>query len=410
MLLHWIWLAQLKLNTAQKLTLLDRFGDAEDIYYASREPHFAAEEITAQMAEVVTGTDLTDAQKILDDCVEKGIRVLTFRDAAYPERLRNIDEPPVVLYCRGILPDFEQQPVIAAVGTRKASAYGLTTAKRFGGQIAACGALLVSGGAGGIDTMAMEGALEVGRPVVGILGCGVDVVYPKTNRKLFERILENGCLLSEFPPETPPHPWNFPVRNRILSGISCGSLIVEAPEASGALITARLAMEQGRDVFVVPGNVDVASCAGSNALLREGAIAVFNGWDVVREYAALWPAAVRDASATYPFTAAPQDKPTMVAQKSTIPAKEKLPEVKNGKKPIDNEENSHYSVLDTPNATLSEDERTVLACLTAQPQLADAVIADTGLPAGKVLSALTTLALKGLAVNYPGRRVALKKG
>ena len=416
MLVHWIWLAQLpKVQLQQKYDLLERYGDAEDLYYASREMRFAPEGLTEQQLQALCETELTEAQGILEVCRNDGIRLLVLTDTAYPARLRATQQPPLVLYCKGRLPEFDKQPVIAAVGTRKASIYGMATAKSFGAQIAACGALVVSGCAGGIDAMAMEGALETGAAVVGVLGCGVDVVYPKSNRKLLERVLEQGCLLSEYPPKTPPYRWNFPARNRILSGISNGVLVVEAPASSGALITAELAVEQGRDVYVVPGNVGVASCAGSNALLREQGIAVFSGWDVVRDYATQWPNAVRDASAQFPAiaTVPPMaEKPALVAQKTEVPGKQKLTKAENDKKDIDNGKNKHYSVLDTAtaNIALTQDEQTVLACLTAEPQLTDAIIGKAGLPSGKVLSALTTLALKGLAANHPGRRVSLKKG
>ena len=289
MLLYWIWFAQItKVSAHMKQVLLQHFRDPEDIYYADEPAFSQIPGLTEDGIASMMDKDLQQAQKIIADCKAKGIQVLTYADRQYPTRLYNIYDPPMVLYFTGVLPDWEAVPLIGVVGTRKATAYGLTTAKRFGNQICACGALVVSGGATGIDSMAMEGALEAGGPVVRVLGCGVDVVYPAGNRRLFSKVIANGCLISEYPPEEPAVAWHFPQRNRIITGMSNGLLVVEAPEKSGALNSARHAMEQGRDVFAVPGNVDVAACSGSNALL-EDAIAALSGWHVVRQYEAQYP-------------------------------------------------------------------------------------------------------------------------
>ncbi len=237
MLIHWIWLAtRPDLPDRVKAALLERFYDAEDLYFADSA---AFEDLSPEARASLGDKDLKEAQKILDACMKRGIGILSFRDAGYPARLKNIADPPVVLYYKGRLPDFDGLPLIGVVGTRRASAYGLTVAKRMGYQIAACGGVVVSGMAFGIDGVAMAAALTAGMPVVGVLGCGADIVYPPSNRALFADTEKNGCILTEFPPGTPPGKWNFPRRNRIISGLSCGVLVVEAPERSGALITAR---------------------------------------------------------------------------------------------------------------------------------------------------------------------------
>lgn len=303
----------------------------------------------------------------------------------------------MVLYYRGCLPDWETVPVIGIVGTRKASPYGLNIALELGSQISRCGGLIVSGGADGIDTQALEGALQAGKRVVAVLGFGADVVYPAKNRGLLDRITQQGCLLTEYEPGTPAYSWNFPKRNRIISGLSNGVLVIEAPQRSGALSTARYAREQGRDLFVVPGNIDSVTCQGSNALLREQALPVFTGWDVLQEYACLYPQTVCRVSPTPTPACA-------VAQTPVYPRPGKVSD----KKSIDNPEKSHYSVLEKTTADLSDAEQLVLGKLTASPQPVDEVIAQTELPAAKVLSVLTMLALKGLASNHPGNRVSLK--
>jgi DNA processing protein len=244
--------------------------------------------------------------------------------------------------------------------------------------------------------------LDAGCPVIGVLGCGVDVVYPRHNRKLFEAVVQNGCLISEYPPEAQGIPWHFPARNRIISGMSNGTLIVEAPKVSGALITARWALEQGRDVFVVPGNINTITCEGSNALLQEGAMPVFSGWDVVRNYEVLYPGKLQKTVKSP--SPAPETAPAKVAQSVQIP---KLGEDRR-KKIIDNEENSTYSVLENKKPALSDEEQAVLAQLTCDPREASEVIAKLEMSSGKVMSVLTTLTIKGLAVKYPGGRFSLK--
>ena len=405
MLLYWIWFAQLnKITALQKQTLLRHFADPEEIYHNDGSLVRQIEELPESVAEALEDKDLTQAQQIMQECADKGIGIITLGDSNYPHRLRNTADPPLVLYFKGQLPMWDLQPVVGIVGTRKASPYGLNTAGRFGKQIAACGALVVSGGAVGIDTMAMKGALEAGRPVVGVLGCGVDVVYPAQNRQLFEQVVQNGCLISEYPPRTKGLAWHFPERNRIITGISNGLLVVEAPERSGAMISARHAMEQGRDVFAVPGNVDVESCAGSNALLQDQAIPALSGWDVVKEYAGRWPGVVSKQVVFYDKT--PE---TMVAQTVEVPAQPKIDKPHADKKAIDKEEKSTYSVeLEKKRAALSEDERTVLALIGREPLSVDEVIAGADMSASTVKGILTRLMIKGMTVNHPGGRVSLK--
>ena len=211
MLIHWIWLAtRPTLNDRQKKLVLDAFSDAEDVYCAGQEDFQQVEELTQEAVGSLMDKNLTHAEEILRQCINKQIKICIFSDEAYPYRLKHIADPPLVLYYKGNLPAMENLPVIAAVGTRGASAYGLQVARRLGYQIAGCGGVVVSGVAKGIDAMAMQGALLAGGTVVGVLGCGVDVVYPAVNRNLFADIIRNGCLISEFSPETPPHKWNFP--------------------------------------------------------------------------------------------------------------------------------------------------------------------------------------------------------
>ena len=385
MLVHWIWFSELtSLSQRQKMNILRQGLEPEDLYHAGEEELAYIENACGLLDK-----DLTNAYEIADHCRQKGIGILTFRDAAYPNRLRNVEDGPVLLYYRGVIPDLDAQPVIALVGTRKATPYGLRCARSIAGQIAACGGLVISGGAFGVDTAAMEAALDAGCSTIGVLGCGVDVVYPASNRNLFDTVMTTGCLISEYPPGTKPEHWHFPQRNRIISGISHGVLVVEAPRKSGALITARCALEQGRDVFTVPGNIDSAACEGSNALLLDGAQPVMSGWDLLQTYSAQFPDTVRKKEAP-------------------VLQEKKIEQNIDDKKVIDNPPAPPYSGLVEQVDNLGEDEKALLSCLSAEPILLDDVIARTQIPAAKVLSMMTVLSLKGLVVMHPGRRVSAK--
>ena len=393
MLIHWIWFAQLAgMSQRMKAAVLQHGSEPEELFYASKR---ALEQITwleHSAIEALTNKDLTEAEQIENTCRRKHIRIVTYRDEGFPGRLRNIADAPVLLYCRGELPDFSCQPVIAVVGTRKSTPYGMATAKSMARQISQCGGLVISGGAKGIDTSAMEGALEAGGRTVAVFGCGVDRSYPTCNRKFFDTVAETGCLLSEYPPGAEPEAWHFPQRNRILSGIANGVLVVEAPMKSGALITARNALEQGRDVFSVPANIDYVSCEGSNALLQEGAHPALSGWDVLREYAPLYPGVV----SAHPV--AKEYRPAQPSAKVAEPTDKKV---------IDNPARVAYSCIEDQKIILTEQERKLLSLLDRHPLEVDVLISRADLPAATVLRLLTGLSLKGLVQNHPGRRVSV---
>lgn len=400
MLLYWIWFAQLKgIPLWLKLVLLQHFSDPEEIFFAREDAFSQVEELHKEHLEALKERSVEEARKILEQCERKGIRVITLADSTYPTLLRHIQDPPVVLYYQGVLPDWDHQPCVGVVGTRKATVYGLQSAYQMGKQIAQCGGLVVSGVATGIDAKSMEGALDEGKPTVGVLGCGVDVIYPRNHRKLYARTRENGCLLSEYPPGDAPLGWHFPQRNRIISGISNAVLVVEAPQRSGALKTAEHARRQGRDVFAVPANMGNDNFVGSNTLLEEGATAALSGWRIVREYAALYPDGVCEPGK---LPVVNRDaEPQKVAQKPVVP--EKL-----AKKDIDNPENTTYSVLDNEQSALSSQEQEVLSLIGRVPLHPDEVAARTDLPAAKVQAILTKLTIKGFLVGHGGGRVSLK--
>ena len=398
---YWIWFAELKgISLFGKRQLLETFHDPEELYRADTKA------MPKEVAEALQQKDLSEAEKIYDQCLRKNICILTYADEAYPERLRNIEDPPMVLYYKGTLPQWQAQPLIGVVGTRKASPYGLQIAHLLSSQIAACGGLVVSGVATGIDALSMEGALDAGKPTVGVLGGGVDVVYPASNRNLYRRTQENGCLISEYPPQTRPYSWNFPRRNRIISGISDGLLVVEAPERSGALNTARHAFTQGRDLFVVPGNLGVDSCAGSNALLQEGAYAALSGWDVVKQYEPIYPGAVEKRPVILQKR---EEKPLpKVAEAALLPESGERKKKPTSQNSIDNFDKSTYSVIKQRPENLSDQENRVLDLLEDAPQLIDSILDASDLPYGTVQSILTRLTIRGLVIQHPDGRISKK--
>lgn len=414
MLIHWIWYAtRTGLGDHTKAQLLSHFENPEAVYFAEDSFFRQMEGLSSEAVESLCDKNLTKSQKILSQCTNLKIGILTYQDAAYPERLKNIPDPPMVLYFKGQMPSVDSEPVVGIVGTRRASPYGLTVAKRMGYQIASCGGIVVSGMAYGIDGLAMQGALTAGKCVIGVLGCGADVIYPPSNRHLFADTERYGCIVTEFPPGTPPIGRNFPRRNRIISGLSCGILVVEAPEGSGALITARLAADQGRDVFVVPSNIDVDSARGSNALLRDGAIAVCSGADVMSEYAPLYPDLVRENRKetllrVYPDEVkhiAQETKKSVlrVAQKLRKPEKKQQQSDNDTKLVIDNGAQPPYIDFTKTEIKLTPDEKIVWNLLAGGKRLTDDVIEESGLGTARVLSSLTMLEVKGLIRRLPGR-------
>lgn len=379
MLTHWIWLTTRKgIGTRGCASLLRLFGTAERIYALTKEQCLSMDGFEPRWLDSISDKDLSQAEEILLNCETHGISILTYASAEYPERLKNIPDPPAVLYYRGLFPEVDREAAIGIVGTRRCSAYGLLHAKQFAKQIANSGAIVVSGGARGIDTMALSSALDSHMPVICVLGCGVDVVYPRENRRLFDDITRHGCLLSEFPPGTPPERGNFPQRNRLISGLSLGVLVIEAPLKSGALITADHALEQGRDVFTIPGNMGVKQCEGSNALLRDGAGFVMDGWELLEGYAHLFPDKLHNyrnrETMQHNFVSRYGLSVAVCSPEATV----------------------------APNIDLTDDEKAVLAHLSFEPMHADEVIALSELPSSRVMTALTTLQIKALAEKQAG--------
>lgn len=264
--------------------LLDRFGSPANVFAASRET-LLAEGLKPATIEQLHDTEILDkAQAEIERLEAMGAQVITLADETYPELLREIYDPPIALYVKGDLDAVLAHPTIAVVGSRRCSTYGVNAANFLARELAAHGVAIVSGLARGIDGAAHRGTLEAGGKTIGVIGTGLDVIYPKEHKKLSEEVAAMGAVVSEFPLGTPPLAQNFPYRNRVISGLCVGVLVVEASEHSGSLITARLASEQGREVFAVPGNITSQTSFGPNFLIKDGAKLVQHWRDVVEEF------------------------------------------------------------------------------------------------------------------------------
>jgi DNA processing protein len=372
--LYWVGLGRIDgLGARGALGLVKRFASPASVYRASL-TDLEACGLASRVARLIHAQEgLAAAERELEGAKKLECQVVTLSSEAYPPLLKQISDPPLVLYIRGESAVLSGH-AIAMVGSRRPSAYGSSVAHRLAGDLAQRGLVVVSGMARGIDSASHRGALEAGGKTVAVLGSGVDVIYPRENKRLSETIVENGAMISEFPLGTHPAPENFPIRNRVISGLSLGTVIVEAAEYSGSLITARLALEQNREVFAVPGNITSAQSFGPNLLIKQGAKLVDQWLDVVEEF----PPAVRMQLLT-------------PAGASEIAA-------------------SATSGATVPLATRpSGDEKTVYESLRVDEALyVDSICNGVSLPHSRVLAALLALEMNGLVKQLPGMNFVRK--
>ena len=393
---YWVWLsARPGIGALTLNRLLEWFGSPEQVYFADGKAYADLPGLKKSDTDVLSDKNLMSAKKILGDCEELGYRIVTLSDGDYPSRLRNIPDPPVVFYVRGRLPVVDEEAAVAVVGTRGCTPYGIKAAERMGYELSRHGCLVVSGLARGIDTVAAKGALRAGGRIVGVVGAGLDIVYPPENAPLFDDVAALGAIISEYPPGTPVAGEHFPQRNRIMSGLSVGVAVIEAPLKSGALITASHALEQGRDVYAVPGNVDSPSCEGSNRLLREGAILVTSGREIAEEYAALFPDKITFGLKKIPLGT---DQTEKLIRSVTVRKRQKP-----AKKEIDNARGVEYIDVVKLKERLGTDEFKVLSCIGPRTLHIDDIISESGLEAGVALSSLTMLELDGIVEQLKGK-------
>ena len=391
---YWVWLSEVRgLTNRSKLLLLDHFGTPESVYYADEDEYRLVGGLEPRQLALLADKSTENADRILGACSRLGLRLLTMQDADYPVRLRNIFEPPCLLYVKGQLPVIDEEVAVAMVGTRKATPYGVEAAEKIAYGLCRQGAVVVSGAAAGIDSAAHRGALRAGGRTIAVLGSGIDVVYPAENEWLYRDIAASGALVSEYPPGAAAEGWHFPVRNRIISGLSLAAVVVEAPEKSGALITANTALEQGRDVFAVPGPIDAPMSRGCNRLIADGAAALItDSWDVLREYEAMYPHKILGERVELPRTLGYQAREEQArarqAAAEEAPALPKLDLAKN-------------------DAGLTDDQIAILRALKGGALQVDDLIEKTAIPTRRVLSALTMLELDGYVAQGGGKHFSL---
>ena len=397
---YWLWLSACEVSPRAKAALLDRFGDAERAYLAPPGAFAGIPGLSRQEAEKLEKRDLSRVRDIAIACEQQELRILTLQDAAYPTRLRNIFAPPVVLYVKGELPPLELSVSIAVVGTRKATIYGRKMARDLSYQMAASGAVILSGLTSGIDAEAAIGALAAGGKVIGVLG----TAHENEGGQLAVSVASRGALISEYPPGTRPQRSFFRDRNRITAGLALGVLAVEAPEKSGTRLFVEEAAEQGKEIFAVPGNADAESSAGTLAMLKDGAKLATCGWDVLCEFEPLYPGALRRSDAQH----APEEPAPMPVPAEKKPAAASAPEEKKTEPKLDKPEGRDYIDLKQQLSELSEAQLRIIAAMDAEPVHVDDIVERSQLPVAKVLGQLTMLEIRGYVRRLPGRRFERK--
>lgn len=383
------------------MRVLEHFGSPEQVHAADEGAYAQVGGLSQTAVRSLMDKSLDQTDDILGDCDRLGIHLLTLQDSTYPERLKAIHQPPMVLYWKGKQVAFDEEVAIAVVGTRKATPYGVQVAARLSAELTRNGALIVSGMAQGIDAAAVRGALKMGGPVVSVLGGGIDVVYPRCHKDLYEDVAAVGTLISEYPPGTETKGTNFPIRNRIISGLSVGVIAVESPRYGGTLLTVNHASEQNREVFAVPGPVDAPGSEGTNRLIQEGAAKlILNADDVLCEFADQFPGKLKPGWDAF------------VSQEAAAQRLEGAAVVPEHREPVQTREKSAREGPDElPSLSwadckdkLTDDQRALLLALEKGGAVADDLVERTQIPARRVMSAMTLLQIQGYVVEESGKR------
>ncbi len=400
----WIWFSGLrKLRFRTRRALLAKYDGAKGLRYADRREIETLPGLLPEERNELLQNHGGEAERIIRRCAQEQIRILTFHDAAYPERLRNIPDPPYVLYVSGDMPDVDAEPVIAVVGTRKSTRYGDKMARDIAAGIAACGGIVATGLAAGIDSSAAIGALDANGTIIGVLGVAINHFYPSSNAKLYARVRESGVLISEYPPDAQGSKEWFPQRNWIIAGLSLGVVVPEAPERSGALITAHKALDYGRDVFAVPANADSPKGRGSNRLIKEGAALVTDAWDVMECYLPQYPDRISRKEPAIPDDRQ-EDQNARGAKDAGIGGDFYLFRSPNRGR---EQSGSSTETLKLQLASLTEQQLRIVGVMDRPSMHVDDIIDLTKLPTSAVLSELTMLQIMGFVVQEPGKRFTL---
>jgi len=444
-IIYWLWYSlKFPAGCEAAFALLSYYNfNIRELYKGKEEDYRRLCGKDFKYTEALCDKSLDEAGMVYEFCRTGGYDIITVTDKRYPSRLVRIDKRPILLYCKGTLPDIDSNLTLGVVGTRRMTAYGRRSTYMICFDLARCGAIIVSGAASGIDGVAARAAIDAGGKTVAVLGCGIDVSYPQEHFELIDEIANYGAVITEYPPHTKPLRHNFPMRNRIISGLSLGVWVVEADLKSGSLITADYARRQGRDLFALPGRVGEMNSLGTNELIKQGAKIITHAEDVLCEYDSLFPEKITSNvdEALYfdydlPF---PHDqrhiRPNAVASvaaESTISDSEKMlrmfylseAEEKMKKTPVQDNiaerssEQMPAQEYTRPSPThqkkskglpkgLSEKERAVCKLLLSDRPMSADEIASTGIPISDVTVALTVLELKKIVKSLPGGKFIL---
>jgi len=379
----WLWLSLKKGMNASKIDrLIKLFKTPRNIYNMSKDELSQVKAFDKRTVLALADKSLQRVTDVKRRCKAHNINILTYDSPYYPDNLRRIDAPPYVLYTRSAQKiNLNEYIRIAMVGNRRATEYGTAMAKKFAYELASNDVVIVSGMADGIDGASHRGAIDAGGITVAVLGCGPDRPYPYFHKELMQKIIETGMVISEYPPGDTPDRWHFPERNRIISGLSLGTLVVEAPKRSGSLITANYAIDQGRGLFAVPADITKVSSEGTNNLLKEYAIAVTSARDIFNYY-------------SFDYSDIANIKKLRKEKGMAVETEYKETE----KKKISKEE--MYK-------DLTEDEKHIINKLGDTPVSFDEILSSTGIAADKLTSLITMLEIKGKIKTHPGKNFTL---
>lgn len=393
---YWVW-AQDALGISSSVKsdeIVSYFGDAERLYFAGEYEWKISGIFTNGQINRLKSTTLDKANGIVAECEKYKIKIVTPGDGDYPSMLFKLPNLPLVLYVRGDLDCLKNKITVAIVGARKASDIGVRIARSLSASLSRSGAVVVSGAANGIDSAAHTGALNVGAKTVAVLGCGFGADYLPENEPLRREIAHHGALVTEYPPRTPAFGRNFPFRNRIISGLSYGTVVIEANERSGSLRTVDHAIEQGRDIFAVPGDITSSMNMGTNKLLRDGAKPVFNAMDVLEEYAARYPDML-DIDKIEKILTVNREDSKLLSKKETEPQK--------------GESEKAVFVKTAAPKGISENARLIFDAFTEETMQAEELILGTKLGTTDFLSAMTELEILGYIEPLAGKNYKIKQ-
>lgn len=390
---YWLWLQKALGEGVYLSKILDDFKSAKELYDANVLEWKMSTSLTAKQVNLLASTDINSVNEIIYNCENNGWKIIDYEDNEYPQRLKEIINPPAVLYIDGQLPNADDYAYIAVVGTRKASDYSIKVAHIMSKGCAEAGAVIISGGALGVDSSAHRGAIMAGGKTVAVLGCGLGTKYLYANRDLRDAIRQNGALVTEYPPFTPASKTTFPMRNRLISALSVGVLVVEAGVKSGSLITANYALEQGRDVFAIPAPVIDTDYDGTNKLIDDGAVVVTKPIHLVAMYANRFDTLnITKVKSVEEYINDSYDRSV------NAPPPEKVSfTASSGER-----EQRQKTEIDI--TTLTGNTKTVYSALSTVFEHISLISEKAELPSAKVMSALTELELRGLAVSASGKR------